>query len=125
MKTVQITFTAFEIARIGKDNMYEVAEDQYREEGIDVEIEEMALIPESIDGEYVTYRCVPVVIKGVSWYPNCNECGEEITIDIFRAHNGICLSCFTPSYSDRIEHEAMMYELNKTQSPSWCGFPRK
>lgn len=64
MITIQLTFTAFGIARIGKDNMYDVAQDQYREKGIEIEIQEMEMIPESIDGEYVTYRCTPIAFSG-------------------------------------------------------------
>ena len=124
MKTIHITFSAFELARIGKDNMYEVAQDQYAEQGIEIEIEDMNLIPVSFHGEDVAYRVVPLEVKPYKWYPNCIECGEKITIDIYRAHNAMCSSCFTPSYTDRIEHETTMYELNKTQSPSWCEFPK-
>jgi hypothetical protein len=41
-----------------------VAQDQYREKGIEIEIQEMEMIPESIDGEYVTYRCTPIAFSG-------------------------------------------------------------
>jgi hypothetical protein len=59
------------------------------------------------------------------WYPHCTGCGEEITIERYVSNGSFCCSCATPSYYERMEYDAMYYELNKTQSPSWCEFPKE
>ncbi len=47
------------------------------------------------------------------WYPKCAACGEEITIERYISNYGFCESCSTPSFYDRMEYEAMIYEKNK------------
>lgn len=59
------------------------------------------------------------------WYPKCTGCGEEITIERYISNDCFCDSCSTPSFYDRMEYQAMTYELNKIPSPSWCGFPKE
>lgn len=55
--TIYLTLSAFDIARLGKDELYSVAEQEYRSvNGEDIEILEMELIPFSIHTSEVEYE---------------------------------------------------------------------
>lgn len=53
-------WSAFDIAQIGKDQMYAKAEENFRNEyGIEVEINEMEIKPQECLDEEVEWLCVP------------------------------------------------------------------
>jgi hypothetical protein len=58
-----LDFTAFDIARIGKDEMYNMAEECFLKVGIRIEIIEMDMIPVKIEEHFVSYRCIPTEHK--------------------------------------------------------------
>lgn len=56
--SVELQFGAFDIARIGKDEIYRMADERYFEKyHKSIEILEMRMLPVSFEGEEVTYRC--------------------------------------------------------------------
>jgi hypothetical protein len=56
----ELSLTAFDIARLGKDELYRMAEEEFSKIGLELEIEEMEMIPIKIEEHYVTYNCIPV-----------------------------------------------------------------
>ena len=59
----ELSYTAFDIARLGKDEIYKVAEENFLKVGIRIDIIEMDMIPIKIEECFVTYRCVPTEYK--------------------------------------------------------------
>jgi hypothetical protein len=59
----ELSYTAFDIARLGKDEIYKVAEENFLKVGIRIDIIEMDMIPIKIEEYFVTYRCVPTEHK--------------------------------------------------------------
>lgn len=61
---VTIAWSAMGIARIGKDQMYAVVEETFRgAHGIEVEVFDMTVTPESIEDDEVLWLCVPTDYK--------------------------------------------------------------
>lgn len=57
---VTIAWNAMTIARIGKDQMYAVVEETFSgAHGIEIEVFDMTVTPESIEDDEVLWRCVP------------------------------------------------------------------
>jgi hypothetical protein len=56
----ELSLSAFDIARLGKDELYRMAEEKFSQIGLELEIEEMEMIPIKIEENYVTYNCIPV-----------------------------------------------------------------
>lgn len=59
----EISHTAFDIARLGKDALYNEVENIFLQIGLRLEIFEMDMIPVKIEEHFVTYRCVPTEYK--------------------------------------------------------------
>ena len=59
----QLQLSAFEIARYGKDELYNMAEAKFLEVGLTLEILDMEMIPSSIEEHFVKYDCVPTEYK--------------------------------------------------------------
>lgn len=57
----ELSLTAFDIARLGKDELYNMAEEKFSQIGLELEIGEMEMIPIKIEEQYVTYDCIPIV----------------------------------------------------------------
>lgn len=59
-KGVYIYWEAFDIARIGNNEMYRVVEQTFMGTfGIDIEVLDMVITAETIEGDGVEWRCVP------------------------------------------------------------------
>lgn len=56
----ELELSAFDIARYGQDELYEMVEQKLNQE---IEIYEMQMIPIKLEDEYVTYKCVPTKYK--------------------------------------------------------------
>lgn len=56
----ELSLTAFDIARLGKDELYRMAEEKFAKIGLIFEIKEMQMIPIKIEEHFVTYDCIPV-----------------------------------------------------------------
>ena len=54
-----LEFTAFDIARFGKDELYKKAENIFAEVGLVLEISKMEMIPLKIEEHFVIYKCIP------------------------------------------------------------------
>ncbi len=54
-----LELTAFDIARYGKDELYQMAEAKFVEVGLELEIFEMEMIPKKIEEHFVSYKCIP------------------------------------------------------------------
>ena len=59
----ELSLTAFDIARYGKDELYNMVEAEFLEVGLVLEIFEMKMIPNSIEEHFVKYDCVPTEYK--------------------------------------------------------------
>ena len=59
----ELSYTAFDIARLGKDEIYKVAEESFLKAGIRIDIIEMDMIPIKIEEYFVTYNCIPTEHK--------------------------------------------------------------
>lgn len=57
----ELSLTAYDIARLGKDELYHMAEEKFSRVGLHLEIIEMEIIPIKIEEHFVTYDCIPVV----------------------------------------------------------------
>lgn len=55
----KINLAAFDIARWGKDELYNIAKAKFNEVGLDLDILEMKLTPIEIEGDNVVYNCIP------------------------------------------------------------------
>lgn len=63
-KGVRVSWSAFDIARIGKDQMYAKVQEAFIEEYcIFLIINEMSAMPQKIEGEDVEYLCIPTDYK--------------------------------------------------------------
>lgn len=58
-----LELTAFDIARYGKDELYNMAEAMFLKVGLDYTILEMEMIPIKIVEHFVTYDCIPTEYK--------------------------------------------------------------
>ena len=59
-KYVELRLTAFEIARFGTDELYNIVDSKYAELGINIETSEMTMIAMKVEKpETVVYRCFP------------------------------------------------------------------
>lgn len=59
----ELSLTAFDIARYGKDELYRMAEEKFAKVGLYLDIQEMDLIPIKIEEHFVTYDAVPTDYK--------------------------------------------------------------
>jgi len=55
----ELSLTAFDIARYGQDELYRMAEEKFMKVGLDLDIQEMDLIPIKIEEHFVTYNAIP------------------------------------------------------------------
>ena len=55
----KLDFTAFDIARYGQDELYNIAEAEFSKVGLSLEILEMDMIPTKIEEHFVSYDCIP------------------------------------------------------------------
>lgn len=61
---VVLTLSAFDIARFGRDELYNMVDKQYASQNIYVEVSEMEMKPfKIIDKAEVLYRCYPTDYK--------------------------------------------------------------
>ncbi len=59
-KYVELRLTAFEIARFGTDELYNIVDSKYAEIGVNIETSEMTMIAMKVEKpETVVYRCFP------------------------------------------------------------------
>jgi len=58
-----LELTAFDIARYGNEELYNMAENSFSKVGLDLEILEMQMIPIQIEEHFVTYKCIPTDFK--------------------------------------------------------------
>lgn len=64
---VEIELSAFDIARLGKDEIYNVASDViYKTYEVELDVTDMKMLPMCLDDEFVTYQCVPMEYTVVS-----------------------------------------------------------
>lgn len=56
----ELELSAFDLTRLGKDEIYNMAEEEFAKVGLILKIEEMELLPIRIEEEMVTYRAIPV-----------------------------------------------------------------
>lgn len=63
--SVSLDFTAFDIVRLGKDEIYLMAEESFAKVGLTLEILEMEMIPTKIEEHFVSYDCVPTEYRRV------------------------------------------------------------
>jgi len=59
----KLDLTAFDIARYGKDELYNMAEAEFSEVNLNLEILEMEMIPTKIEEGFVSYDCIPTEYK--------------------------------------------------------------
>lgn len=59
----ELELTAFDIARLGKDELYRMAEEKFAKVGLYLDIQEMDLIPIRFEEHFVTYDAVPTDYK--------------------------------------------------------------
>lgn len=59
----ELDYTAFDIARLGKDAIYNAAEESFLKVGLRIDIIEMDMIPIKIEEHFVTYNCIPTEHK--------------------------------------------------------------
>jgi len=59
----QLQLSAFEIARYGKDELYNMVEVKFSIVGLNLEILEMDMIPFKIEEHFVAYNCIPTEYK--------------------------------------------------------------
>ena len=55
MKGIYITATAFNLMQWGNDGFYLFIEMKYQEQGINIDIQEVDVVPLEIEGNYVRY----------------------------------------------------------------------
>ncbi|MBW6487488.1 hypothetical protein [Sulfurimonas sp.] len=55
----ELSLSAFDIARYGKDELYRMAEEKFMRVGLDLDIQDMDLIPIKIEEHYVAYNAIP------------------------------------------------------------------
>lgn len=61
---VVLTLSAFGIARFGRDELYNMVNRLYSEQGVSVEVLEMEMRPfKIIDKEEIAYKCYPLDYK--------------------------------------------------------------
>jgi len=59
-KFVELTLSAFDIARLGRDELYNMVDEQYSKHGIYVNVSDMEMRPSKIiDKTEVLYKCYP------------------------------------------------------------------
>ncbi|WP_294963380.1 hypothetical protein [Sulfurimonas sp.] len=56
----ELNLTAFEIARLGRDALYRMAEEKFMKVGLCLEVSVMHLIPIKIEEHTVTYNAIPI-----------------------------------------------------------------
>jgi len=56
----KLDLTAFEIAKYGQNELYNMAEAEFNKVGLNLEILEMEMIPTKIEEHYVSYDCIPI-----------------------------------------------------------------
>jgi len=61
----ELSHTAFDIARYGKDDLYKQAENIFLEVGLTLDILEMDMVPTAIEEHFVTYECIPTEYKRI------------------------------------------------------------
>lgn len=61
----ELELTAFDIARLGKDKLYNMAEESFRKVGLVFEILEMDMIPTKIEEHFVSYDCIPTEYRRI------------------------------------------------------------
>ena len=60
-----LNLTAFEIARYGNDELYNMAVAKFNEVGLNLEILDMEMIPTKIEEHFVSYDCIPTEYKRI------------------------------------------------------------
>lgn len=59
----ELSLTAFDIARYGQDELYRMVEEKFMKVGLDLDIQEMDLIPIKFEEHFVTYDAIPTKFK--------------------------------------------------------------
>jgi hypothetical protein len=59
----KLDLTAFEIARYGNEELYNMAVAKFNKVGLSLEILEMEMIPAKIEEHFVSYDCIPTEYK--------------------------------------------------------------
>jgi hypothetical protein len=61
----ELSLTAYDIARLGKDELYNMAEESFRKIGLTLEILEMDMVPTKIEEHFVSYDCIPTEYRNI------------------------------------------------------------
>lgn len=61
----ELELTAFDIARLGKDELYRTVEESFRKIGLTLEILEMDMVPTKIEEHFVSYDCIPTEYRNI------------------------------------------------------------
>ncbi len=77
----ELDYTAFDIARLGKDTIYNAAEESFLKVGIRIDIIEMDMIPIKIEEHFVTYNCIPTEHKIIFTDDNFVHWKDGVQID--------------------------------------------
>ena len=77
----ELDYTAFDIARLGKDAIYHAAEESFLKIGIRIDIINMDMIPIKIEEHFVTYNCIPTEHKIIFSDDNFVHWKDGVKID--------------------------------------------